>query len=293
MMLYEILENHAGFSEIEQSISKYILAHPGELESSSARSIAKVLFISPSAVTRFCQKLHYEGYNDFRKAFCEESTYLSSHFKDIDPNRPFQKNDSDYQISGKISTLYQESTEDTHALINFEDLEHCASMLANARIIHIVSAGTYAELGKIFSEKMARIGKEVILTPYLDMSFNLAANAKNDECFILVSYSGETRSILKVAAKLHRMKHPFIAVTSYGSNTLSTLSSYILYMSTREHMNSGIGNYCSYLSAMYLFDVLYSCVFKKNYDNNLTVKYQSAKEFQDERSSKNPILKDE
>jgi Transcriptional regulators len=293
MMLYEILENHEDFTEIEQSISTYVLHHPNELEISSARSIAKNLFVSASAVTRFTQKLGYEGYNDFRRAFLEEDKYLHSHFQNIDPNRPFLSNDSDYQISGKISTLFAETVADTQSLINYETLEHCASIMSRARIIYVFSAGSQLQLGQIFSEKMAMIGKQVITSPYMDVAFNLAANAKADECFLLVSYSGETRSVLKTANKLKAMNHPFISLTSYGQNTLSTLSTHILYLSTREHMNSGIGNYGSYISAMYLFDVLYSCIFKKNYKENLNIKYQNAKEFQDERRTTNPILKDE
>lgn len=293
MMLYEILENQDNFSEIERNFANYVLNHANRLEEESAREISKKLFISPSAITRFCQKIGFDGYPEFCKAFLEEHKYLDSHFQKINPNIPFLSTDSDFQIASKINALYQETIMDTHSLIQYEALEQCAKLVNQAQTIYILSAGTQNQLGVIFQEKLARIGKKVLIPQYIDIGYHMTSSLTKQDCMILISYSGETESIIKVARKLNAQNMPFIAITSYGNNTLASFTNHVLYLSTREKMNRGIGNYCSNISTMYLLDVLYSCIFKRNYDENLNHKFQIAKEFQTRRDSNNPILKDD
>lgn len=264
-----------------------------KIEQRSARSIAKELFISPSALTRFSQKMGYEGFNDFRRAFCDECSYLHFHFQEIDPNYPFKRGDSAMDIAAKMSTVYQETVMDTCSLLQYETLERAARILHNARVIYVASSGTSGELAVLFQEKMARIHKTVVVQSYVDMVFNNASISQKDEAFILMSYSGETNQMIKLAKKLKERNVSFIAITSYGQNTLSKYTDTVLNVSTREHLNNCIGPFGMNISSMYLLDTLYACVFRYDYDKNLKEKYEMARGFQNERNSDNPILRDE
>ena len=186
-----------------------------DLEGKSAGDIAKELYISPSALTRFAQKLGFAGFSDFRKAYTEEVQYLSSHFQNIDPNFPFAEGDTAFAAAGP-----------------------------------------------------------------------------KDEVYILMSYSGETPQIIKTAKKLSALKIPFLAIASSGQNTLSSLTDTVLYVSTREKMIRCLGSCGMPVSAMYLPDTLYSCVFRFDYAGNLKARIASAEEYQDERTSYNPVLRD-
>ncbi len=292
MMIYEHLQKD-DLSSADRLIADFFLTHKDELKDLSARDIGRILFVSASTVSRFAQKLGYAGYNDFKEAYLKECSYLNAHFTSIDANLPFAEHDSCYQIAGKISALYSETVADTYNLIDHEQLEKAAALLRKTSIIYIVSAGTYTELGSLFQEKMARISKNVISCPFPDISYYYSCADKKDAVFILISYSGETNSIIKNARKLHELKQSFIAITSYGSNSLSALADSVLYISTRERLRNNIGSFGPYISVMYLLDLLYSCVFRYGYKENLAGKYARALEFQDRRSSSNPILMDE
>jgi len=293
MMLFEILQKKEGFSHTEELIADYILANPESFKNKSARDIGKELFVNSSTLTRMCQKLGFDGFSDFRNAYFDEKKYLDSNFKQIDPNIPFVKNDSCYQIANKIGTLYEEIIKDCELLIDYKMLEEVVNLIDKSRVIYVVSQGLHINLARIFLEKMSWIGKTVSITSHSDVSYHNASNAKQDEIFILVSYSGETNGVVKIAKKLKQLNMPFVAITSFGTNSLSHLSDYVLYISTREKITSGIGNYSSYISVQYLFDVIYSCIFKKKYDENLDKKQRNSKDFQDRRFTNNPILKDD
>lgn len=290
MMIYELLANTKDYSETEKAIASFLIINSERIENMSARDIAAEVYTAASTVSRFAQKLGFKGFNELKKAYIEENKYLNSHFDKIDPNFPFLESDSDFTIAGKINSLYQETIADTASLIEYQTLEQCARMVNNARNIHITSSGTYSELAILFKEKMSRLGKTVVTYTHIDIAYYYSAFARKDDCFILISYSGETRDTLKVANRLKDSGVPFIILTSFGSNTLSKYSENIMYLSTREHIRGSVGYFGPYISTMFLLDVLYSCCFKHNYQKNLSSKRAVEKKFQVTRNSSNPIL---
>lgn len=94
-------------TEIEQSISQYFFDSRQRLENISTRNIANELYISTSAIVRFCQKLGYTGYGDFRNEYLEEICYLHAHFKEINPKSPFKETESEWHIANNTGHLYK------------------------------------------------------------------------------------------------------------------------------------------------------------------------------------------
>ncbi len=88
-----------------------------------------------------------------------------------------------------------------------------------------------------------------------------------------------------------------MAVTSYGSNTLSSMCTCCLYVSTREKLISNLGSFGINVSVMYLLDVIYAGYFNRDYDRHLADKIRYSRESEDVgkrdgRHSDNPILRD-
>src|SRR5699024_3682405 len=110
--------------------------------------------------------------------------------------------------------------------------------------------------------------------------------------FILISYSGQTKGTLRLANYLNKELIPFIALTSFGDNPLSDLASVTLHLSSREKLINNLGNFSSVLSAMYLLDILYGCIFGTDYQKHYTQKVSIAKKYERYRYSNNPLLSD-
>ena len=69
MLIQDRLKDKDGFSEAEKSIAAYFLSRQLSLEGESVRHVASSTFTSPATVMRFCQRLGFEGYADFREAY--------------------------------------------------------------------------------------------------------------------------------------------------------------------------------------------------------------------------------
>lgn len=292
MLIVDYLKDQHTMTDIEQSIAQYFLKHEQELGTITTRKIADDLYVAPSTIVRFCQKLGYSGYDDFRTSFLEEIEYVNTHFKEIDPNIPFQETDSDWHIANNIGHLYKETVSDTLGLIHYKTLEDAHSLLNKSESIYMYSNGDLLEPAYSFKDKMIRIGKKVDVLDRADLAYITATQVSNNACFILISYSGETKQMLRIAEYLHEEGIPLIALTSFGENTLSRLATITLHLSSREKLVNNLGNFSSVLSTMYLLDVLYSCVLGSDYQENYSKKIKSARNYELYRHSSNPLLND-
>ncbi len=277
---------------VEKTIAQYLLDNNINIKNENVRQIAKNSHTSPSSVMRLCQKLGFQGFSDFKEAYIEELQYIDSHFRNIDPNFPYDKNDKNTVIASKLESLYEETLKDTLSLIHHDSLQKATNALNKASIIYICTGGVSREMANIFKENMLKIGKTVIIYSHMNDVYVSACYCDQNSCFLMISYSGETHNTINVAKKLKERNIPMIIITSYGNNTLSQYSDYQLYISTRQKLITNLGNFSINLSIHYLLDVLYATCFQTHYEENLKNKIAYSNEVETGRKSTNPILKE-
>ena len=134
-MIEDILKEKKNMTNGEERIADYFLDKKTLLHKQSSRSIASQLFINPSMITRFCQKLGFHGYTDFLEEYLKEIEYTESHFQDLDPNHPFDDQDKNTVIANKIGQLYHEIVDDTLKLISHDALQNAINCLNRSDII--------------------------------------------------------------------------------------------------------------------------------------------------------------
>ncbi|MFM0818791.1 MurR/RpiR family transcriptional regulator [Streptococcus suis] len=291
MLIRDRLLDQSEMTEIEIDVANYFLEAEYKLKFLSSRSIAKELFVAPSTITRFCQWLGFEGYNAFKEAYLTEVAYLNTNFQNIDPNKPFNKRDQNLAIASRIAGLYQETVHDSLSLLNHDILQKATRILEKSNNIQFGVVGDAYEMAETFKNRMIKIGKQVTIERRLDNLFFTALQASNETCFVLISYSGETESILKVAEVLTQRKLPTIVLTSFGDNSLSQLFDLVIRISTRESLIENLGNFSSLISISFILDSLYASYFQRNFDKHYERKLNYSRLFEKKRKSNNPLLK--
>jgi len=108
-----------------------------------------------------------------------------------------------------------------------------------------------------------------------------AAMSTSKHAAIVVSYSGETTRMVKVAHMLKERQTPIVAITSISQSELSHLADAILHISSREMLNTKIADFASTESINCLFDILYAGIFAKDYNKNLDYKLTIAENIDD------------
>lgn len=292
MLIEQKLEDQNVLSGNEYLVAKYILAHREEMKHISISDISKATFTSLSTTVRLSQKLGYSGFKEFKEAFLEEQEYLHTHFEKIDPNIPFQKENTIQDISSILAHLLQDSIQDSYELLHHDSLQRAVQYLNDADTIYIFAITNTASITYDFQYKMMYLGKKVVIVENPEFfSFTFLHVTKND-CCLFISYSGETFEIYHVKKYLKGKNMKTISITSLGENSLVGMTDVHLFISTREKLSSKIGHFVSNESIHYILDVLYACIFAKDYEKNIKEKFDLAKEIDYERYSSTSILQE-
>ncbi|KOR25632.1 MurR/RpiR family transcriptional regulator [Clostridium sp. L74] len=290
MLLTEKLLN-TKLSYSEKIIVNYILKQKYNIKNKTIKEMSKDTFVNPSIFIRISKKLGYTGWSELKELFLKEITYLDSNFENIDANIPFDKNDSYISISNKLGKLSQITIKDTLSLLHNDDLKNAVEILNSASDIKLFANNESILISQDFALKMNRIKKYVSICTVDGEQVFEAFNCRKNSCAIIISYSGETKRLLKTIPILKKSNIPILAITSLGNNTLANNADCVLHITTRERLYSKISNFTSNNSIYFILDILYSCIFSKNYEENLAHKIKVSK-LVDPRTSKVEIIKE-
>ncbi|MCL6574184.1 MAG: MurR/RpiR family transcriptional regulator, partial [Bacillus sp. (in: Bacteria)] len=113
----------------EKDIANYIIKHPDEISLLSISQIAKKLHISPATITRFCQKISFSGFNEFKH---ELKRYIDLRKK---PTSMTDIKQIDY-----FAKLYQNHLniiDNTFKKVTYTDIQQAVALLTKASKVHV------------------------------------------------------------------------------------------------------------------------------------------------------------
>lgn len=289
MLIVDSLKNN-NFSNAEKAVANKLIELQDNIKDISVRELAKMSYTSTSAVTRLCNKLGFDGYNDFKEKYLEEIAYENAHFDNIDANFPFTKEDNLARVMNSISELYQETAKDTMSLVNYYDYIEAVKIMKSSNNIYVFSTGPSLSAGKVFADRMFRIGKNVIVTHNFNEQYYYSYNTLDNDCFIIITYSGTTTKTVELINNVAKSKSKMILITSIGESEIKSKADIVLLMTTREKLYTNIASYSSLISSMLILDMLYSCYFHDNFDKNLQHKREVAQAYEPFRTATNKIM---
>lgn len=290
MLLQEKMKS-TKFSPSEEIVVNFILDKQELIEQYSTTMIANETYTSPSILIRISKKLGYKGFNEFKKIFLEEVKYLRNSFSNLDANMPFTSTDSIMNIANNITKLKQESLADTLSLIQHDSLQKSIRIMQKAKIIKVFAISNLTFQAEEFIFKLRHIGLKAETYSVNNYIYQEAKMTNSCECAICISYSGESQELIKVAQILKNNKVPIIAISSIGENSLTRLCDVHLQITTREKSYSKIAGFSSLESISLILDILYSCLFKTDFQNHFNFKVQLSKETEF-RNINNSIIKE-
>lgn len=291
MLITERMD-HIKFSHSEQIIVDYLKKQQLNIESKSTSDIAQETFSSKSTIVKVAKRLNFNGWSDFKKAYLNELSYLSNSNGTIDANYPFEEADNFLTIAKKIALLEQESIQETCSLLNFADLQKAIQLFKQSKSIHLFAVSNNLLIAEEFRYNMERIRKTVRVHSRQGEGNYVATLMEPDECALVISYSGETETLMRVVNLLKARKIPIVLITSIGENSMSSVADCVLRISSRERLYSKIATFANDASITYVLDILYSCMFKQDYKNNIELRKETSRVFEIGRNSNVNFLKE-
>ena len=232
-----VLLNEDRFTDFEEELTRFALAHPQEVSATTIKGLAERFYVSPNSIMRLARKLGYEGFSDMRISLAHEM--------------------------GQGPTEAVPTTEalvrKTFELCCREDRQRKASaMMRSAERVAIFAVGETAYAAHAFARVFEAFDNKTEFVTYENQVRHEIARGRGLLLFA-ISMSGETPQVVNVAREAKERGVPVLSMTDLSHNSLvrnATLS--LFCCSPQEHVDGiNITDLTPLFAAMMSFERCY------------------------------------
>jgi len=231
--IIRINEQMDSFSKKEIKIANFILKNADDVAHMSVSELAVKTKCSTATVVRFCNTLGFDGYKDFSKSFYHDvannykSQYNSSNSIDNLPG----ENLTVAQTIEQVSRLNIEAIENSTKVLDPMVVSEVVHLILNSNKVRVYAIGGSSIVAHDAVFKFQRLGIDCEASDTVHSQILSASILKENDVAIFISYSGETKDLITTMEVVRRAKAKTIAITRYGSNSLSRLADVNLHHS--------------------------------------------------------------
>ncbi|MDB2105826.1 MurR/RpiR family transcriptional regulator [Clostridium paraputrificum] len=255
-----IKQNYNSFTEREKKIADYLMESKESIIEMSARDIADKTNTSAPTVVRFAKKIGFNSLNEMKLK-------ISINLEKKDENKSFEYLESNletksiiYGIKNSIHSVIDKTID----LIDEKELDKAIKLLVKANNIYVFSIGSSGLVGLDLYYKLSRINKRCIVHSDTHLQLTSSVLVDKDDVVVAISYSGETREILKCVENAKANGAPIISITKASiNNKLEALSDITLKVPSQEK-SLREGAISSRMSQLAIIDILFLGIARDN-----------------------------
>lgn len=250
-------------TQAEEQVIRIMAQNPREVLTMQTSELAKAGYCSPATVIRLCQKLGFRGLKELKLAISEELGYAAANnTSSFDASLPMKK------VVADILELYQKTMSQIQTLVDYTEVEKAASLIHKSSLVHLFGMGASYLVAEDFMMKLARVKKVGCLYHDIHLQLVDAGNVGVDEVCLIISYSGQTREVLKAAQEIRQNGGIIISLTQYSDNQLARMADCRLYVpATEEALRISAGS--SRISQLVMIDILFSRILAMDYESSM------------------------
>ena len=243
-------ETIQSLSRHELNVLKYVYEHTESVLDLSIRELSERVSYSPATVLRFCKKLGYSGFAEFKYAL--RAARRESGGQEAAPS-PRPARSSDLMID-----LLSSNIQATAGLIQEEQLLRTFRFFDSPMPIYIWSPGGITDTtGEYLERLLLSTGRQGVYRIESARLFSHLINTVGkDSLMVLISTSGTFGNTIRIG-KLAQMKGlPILSITPYTSNEIADLSTVSFRFFTDQRENLG----AEYTSRLPIFFTIHTII---------------------------------
>lgn len=241
-------------TESEKEVLRFLINQTREAVEMDIHTMAKKCFCSPATIVRICKKNGFSGFKELKQAL----------WNDINFSKQLMQANLTASSDGKIPNIVAKvlntnimAIQNIYNLLDFDELDRSVALLLSRRYVYLYGIGASFLVAKDFQQKFERINKRTFLYEDIHLQLISSTNLEPDDVAIIVSYSGLTKEIIEIAKNVKMCGGKIIAITKYGTNKLSSMSDYNLFVPMLEKPLR-VGASSSRVSQLSVVDIVYN-----------------------------------
>lgn len=238
----------------EKRVAKVILADPQEAVHYSITELAKMAEVSDATVVKFCKRLGYKGYQEFKIMLAQDVAVKPELIHgEVEPGNDVNT------IKEKIFQANISALQETAQVLETEDLEKAVEALARAGEIHFYGVGASGIAALDAEHKFSRIGLRASACTDTHLQIARAVQLRPGDVAVCLSFSGETRETVNAMRAAKQAGATTIAITSYCGSALAKEADVLLLTSTQQNLFKSTA-ISSRLTQLSIIDTLFIAV---------------------------------
>lgn len=254
-VILKIKEMFSDFTATEEKIANFILNNKEKAAQLSVKELAQAAGSSPASVVRFCKKINYEGYQDFKISLIKDLQESENREK-IKVYDDIAVDDKIEEIMEKIAHDNNNVIKNTINLLSVSEIEKAVKEFEKADNIYIFGIGASGLVAKDLQYKLMRIKKTVIYYEDTHAQLASAANIESSDLAIAISYSGKTVEVYEALKTAQNRGAKTISISKYGNNPLNEIADIKIQVAGSEK-NLRLGAITSRIAQLTAVDILF------------------------------------
>ncbi len=212
----------------------------------SITELAGKLKVAEATFLRFCRKLGYRGFQDFKLCLSQE---LGAEEK-TEPEGNAKR----------IASSMVDAIMETYKQLDEKECTRAAELIHKANRVCVFGVGNSSIAPQMMKNRLVRTGLPVESTVDPHMQAIIASNLTEKDVMILVSVSGATKDVIDIAEIAKRNGTPLIVLTNYNKSPLAKYADIAFFTCRKESAHEG-GSLASVAAQSYIVNMLCTAVF--------------------------------
>ncbi len=245
-----ISNSYESFTPVDKSIANFLLSNTERMDFSS-KNIAKRLYVSEAALSRFSKKCGYKGYREL----------IYSYEKDLELEIPVEQNELNVgAFTKKIRFSYSSLLNETCSMLDEKQIQRIAALLDEKKRIFVYGQGSSGLVAKEFQLRFMRIGVPAEAITDAQMIQMNAALAEPDQLIIGISLSGCTEEVNNGVRLARKKGARVVYITANAQTPVRPFCDELVVTAYMKNLDTGTKISPQFLPLIIL-DVLYSYYF--------------------------------
>lgn len=251
-ILHEITKIYDEFSSSERVLADYFLHNRDHLDFSIS-NVAKINFVSEATVSRFSQRLGYQGYREF--------IFVYERFLD-------QKAIKFDELTQNVLFTYKDLLNQTHSFVNEDQIRRIVEVLGKSENVYVYGMGNSGLCAREFKIRFMRLGLRVeSVTDSHIMKMN---SVLMDDKTTLIAISMSGKNLLHFLESAQERGAHTIMITANKNIKIRDICDEVLLSASLKNLE--VGNVISpQFPVLVLLDILYAHYLNINFDEKQKV----------------------
>ncbi|MCL6443293.1 MAG: MurR/RpiR family transcriptional regulator [Alicyclobacillus sp.] len=262
---------YSSLSSAEQKVADVVLADAEAAVYSSVTDLAERAKVGETTVIRFCRKLGFRGFQEFKLAVAQDLVSPTEHV-----HGQIEDDDSIEVMCQKITAFNTQALQDTLSLLQTEQLERAMDALIRGRRLFFFGVGSSGITASDAKYRFMRLGFNADCASDAHVIAMNAALVGKEDVVVGISTSGSTKDLVD-AVRIAKENGAFIiCVTHHARSPITQHADAILLAASKETPLQG-GAFSSKLAQIHVLDILSTLVAMRRKEQTFRAIEQTAK----------------